>query len=125
MYVVWLRFMGFEIIMRVPFFLGHTTDDSELPRLLACPVPVVITSSGVAGRAPDLWSFDYLGKHLADVDNFFVLCAPLESKGRFGYYDLTGNKNPCGSASHLCATFEASSLWSWSFCFWLRCRFES
>lgn len=79
---------------------GHVArlvaDDSELPRLLACPVPVVITSSGVAGRAPDLWSFDYLGKHLADVDNFFVLCAPLESKGRFGYYDLTGNKNPCG-----------------------------
>jgi len=70
--------------------------DEELPSLLRCPVPIVISNSGILGKAPEKWSFDYLDRSLSDVDNFFVLCAPPESNGRIAYYDLGDKKNPCG-----------------------------
>lgn len=70
--------------------------DPELPSLLQCPVPVVVEHSGLLGKAPETWSFDYLDRGLSDVDNFFVLCSPAKSRGRFAYYDLGAKKNPCG-----------------------------
>lgn len=70
--------------------------DPELQSLLRCPVPVVVADSGIAGKATERWSFDYLDRSLSDVDNFYVLSAPPASKGRFAYYDLGGKKNPCG-----------------------------
>eukprot|EP00439_Symbiodinium_sp_Y106_P002860 s5377_g1.t1 len=59
-------------------------------------VPVVLTGTDLAQQAVERWNFDYLERYLADVDNFFVLCAPASSKGRFAYYDLSQDKNPCG-----------------------------
>eukprot|EP00913_Durusdinium_trenchii_P035010 g32750.t1 len=64
--------------------------------LLRAPVPLVITGSKVAGEALGRWNFEYLEKCLSDVDNFFVLCSPEKSKGRFSYYDFSEGKNPCG-----------------------------
>jgi len=70
--------------------------DPELQSLLRCPVPVVVEGSGLLGQAPERWSFDYLDRCLSDVDSFYVLCAPAQSRGRFAYYDMRGAKNPCG-----------------------------
>lgn len=69
--------------------------DPELPALLRCSVPLVVTGSGLTGAAPERWTFDYLERHLRDVDNFFVLCARPASRGRFPYYDMGEGKNPC------------------------------
>lgn len=73
-----------------------SADDPEVESLLRAPVPVVICGSNMAGEALDRWSFEYLERHLADVDNFFVLCSPENNQGRFSYYDLSEGKNPCG-----------------------------
>ncbi|CAJ1381006.1 unnamed protein product [Effrenium voratum] len=70
-------------------------DDPEVEHLLRAPVPIVVTGSKLADKAVGRWSFDYLERTLADVDNFFVLCAPEESQGRFAYYDFSDGKNPC------------------------------
>jgi hypoxia-inducible factor 1-alpha inhibitor (HIF hydroxylase) len=70
--------------------------DPELPSLLRCSVPVVISDSKLVGKAVETWNFDYLDRHLSDVDNFYVLCAPAKSRGRFAYYDMSAKKNPCG-----------------------------
>jgi len=70
--------------------------DPEVPSLLRASVPVVLTGTDLAQQAVERWNFDYLERYLADVDNFFVLCAPASSKGRFAYYDLSQDKNPCG-----------------------------
>jgi len=74
--------------------LRVSADDPELPSLLRCSVPILITGSGLVGRASKLWTFANLDGRLADIDNFYVLCSPAESRGRFAYYDLT--RNPCG-----------------------------
>ncbi|CAK9098561.1 Hypoxia-inducible factor 1-alpha inhibitor (Factor inhibiting HIF-1) (FIH-1) (Hypoxia-inducible factor asparagine hydroxylase) [Durusdinium trenchii] len=71
-------------------------EDPEVESLLRAPVPLVITGSKVAGEALGRWNFEYLEKCLSDVDNFFVLCSPEKSKGRFSYYDFSEGKNPCG-----------------------------
>mmetsp|Transcript_90916 Transcript_90916/g.245681 ORF Transcript_90916/g.245681 Transcript_90916/m.245681 type:complete len:618 (-) Transcript_90916:54-1907(-) len=70
--------------------------DPELPALLRCPVPIVVSGSGMLGEAPSLWNFEYLERHISDVDNFFVLRSPATSRGRFAYYDMGPQKNPCG-----------------------------
>lgn len=70
--------------------------DPELPSLLRCSVPVIIANSGLLGNAPDLWNFEYFERHLSDVDNFFVLRSPAQNNGRFAYYDMGEQKNPCG-----------------------------
>lgn len=70
-------------------------DDPELASLLRYPVPLVIRRSGLLGRAGRLWNFDYLDRHFSDVGPFIVMKAPRESKGRFAYYDMSPDKNPC------------------------------
>lgn len=76
--------------------LRIAANDPELASLLRCSVPLVIVGSGLLGDAPELWSFEYLERHMSDVDNFYVLRAPASSRGRFAYYDLKPEKNPCG-----------------------------
>jgi len=70
--------------------------DLELASLLKCHTPVVVTGSQLVGDATERWTFEYLEHSMDDVDNFYVLCAPAESKGRFAYYDTKPDKNPCG-----------------------------
>lgn len=70
-------------------------DDPELASLMHYPVPLVIRNSKLLGRAVDLWNFDYLDRHFADVGPFIVMRAPAESEGRFAYYDMSPSKNPC------------------------------
>jgi len=70
--------------------------DPELASLLSCSIPIVVSGSALLGEAPQTWNFDYLDRHLSDVDMFYVLAAPADSKQRFAYYDMAPKKNPCG-----------------------------
>lgn len=69
--------------------------DPELRDLLQWSVPLVVCNSGLVEEATARWSFEYLERHLSDVDNFYVLCAPPRSRGRIAYFDLSPKKNPC------------------------------